>query len=273
VRRRSFGDVTSLLLDQIVAQTSTIGSWISIGANNSRFALLANLTGIDYGSQSERFSLPSSFVGNGSAQRQSATEFANAIDASDYGPFSAVFGDVAKGELVWATNHPTQTLRVNALSVDTTYVFGEDFSDPTGSCDGQEASTVRNKFSAAIEPAKITSTLNDDAQKDLFDRLFATLHSDKTAALRHSSIVAHIDTTGPVRVVERRVESVITVRHARYLRTNAQRSATTSSTTPRRTIFVGDVHGCMDECAMLCRAVDMNHSSDRMVLVGDLVSL
>jgi hypothetical protein len=40
----------------------------------------------------------------------------------------------------------------------------------------------------------------------------------------------------------------------------------------RRTIVIGDVHGCLDELQDLLRAVAVDASADRIVLVGDLVA-
>lgn len=41
--------------------------------------------------------------------------------------------------------------------------------------------------------------------------------------------------------------------------------------TPARTIFIGDVHGCLDELEALLRKLDVTRE-DRVVLVGDLVA-
>jgi hypothetical protein len=39
-----------------------------------------------------------------------------------------------------------------------------------------------------------------------------------------------------------------------------------------RTIFVGDVHGCLDELELLLREVAFDRASDRVILVGDLTA-
>lgn len=38
-----------------------------------------------------------------------------------------------------------------------------------------------------------------------------------------------------------------------------------------RTIFIGDVHGCIDELQELVRKVGFDHTRDRIIMVGDLV--
>ena len=41
---------------------------------------------------------------------------------------------------------------------------------------------------------------------------------------------------------------------------------------PARTIFVGDVHGCLDELVALLHELSVDPSADRVILVGDLVA-
>ena len=48
--------------------------------------------------------------------------------------------------------------------------------------------------------------------------------------------------------------------------------ATTVPPGNRRTLIVGDVHGCLDELQALLSACSVNWSADRVVLVGDLVA-
>ena len=40
----------------------------------------------------------------------------------------------------------------------------------------------------------------------------------------------------------------------------------------KRTIFIGDVHGCIDELEMLLKKVDYRHARDRLIFVGDLIN-
>ena len=46
-------------------------------------------------------------------------------------------------------------------------------------------------------------------------------------------------------------------------------NADTAPAQPRRTIFVGDIHGCCAEFAALLRAVDLAPGRDRLLLTGD----
>jgi hypothetical protein len=41
---------------------------------------------------------------------------------------------------------------------------------------------------------------------------------------------------------------------------------------PRRTLLIGDVHGCLDELEDLLRVAEVDASTDRVILVGDLVA-
>jgi diadenosine tetraphosphatase ApaH/serine/threonine PP2A family protein phosphatase len=47
---------------------------------------------------------------------------------------------------------------------------------------------------------------------------------------------------------------------------------TTAAATKKRTILIGDIHGCFDELMALLKKINFNKEQDRLILLGDIIN-